>query len=58
MTIDTRSVPGESTAPAPNAQTTAYRRNRASSSGPITSSQARMMMTSGSSNDRPRATTT
>jgi len=58
ITIETRSVPGDRIAPAAKAATTANRRNRARSAGPITSSHARMMMTSGSSKDSPRARTT
>jgi hypothetical protein len=58
MIIETRSVPGESSAPAMQDPTTANRRNRARSAGPITSSHARMMMTSGSSNESPSASTT
>ena len=53
-----RSVPGDNSAPATQAPTTANLRNRDSSSGPITSSQDRMTMISGSSNERPSASTT
>jgi len=58
MTIESRSAPGESTAPAMNASTTAKRRNRLSSDGPITPNQDRMMITSGSSNEMPSASVT
>ena len=58
MIIESRSAPGESTAPAMNARTTAKRRNRLRSDGPITPSQDRMMMTSGSSNEIPSAMVT
>ncbi len=56
--MESRSAPGESTAPAMKAQTTAYRRNRCSSPGPITPSQERMIITSGSSKEMPSASTT
>ena len=58
MIIESRSAPGESTAPARKASTTAKRRKRCSSAGPITPSQERMMITSGSSNEIPSASVT
>ena len=58
MIIESRSAPGESTAPAMNARTTAKRRNRLSSGRPDHPSQERMMITSGSSNEIPSASVT
>ncbi len=57
ISIENTSAPGDSTAPATKESTIAYRRKRCSPAGVTTPRAAMMMMTSGSSNERPSAST-